>query len=38
MRLGRTDAAAAAYGEAIALSANDAERRFLARRRASLLP
>lgn len=38
MRLGRSAEAAAAYGEAIALTANDAERRFLARRRASLLP
>ena len=36
-RLGRQTEAAAAYDEAIALTANDTERRFLARRRASLL-
>jgi RNA polymerase sigma-70 factor, ECF subfamily len=35
-RLGRSAAAAAAYSEAIALTANDAERRFLTRRRAAL--
>jgi RNA polymerase sigma-70 factor, ECF subfamily len=36
-RLGRSEDAAAAYAEAIALTANDTERRFLTRRRASLL-
>jgi RNA polymerase sigma-70 factor, ECF subfamily len=36
-RLGRSADAAAAYADAIALTANDTERRFLTRRRASLL-
>lgn len=35
-RLGRTAEAAAAYDTAIALSANDAERNYLARRRSQL--
>ncbi|MGY1743889.1 hypothetical protein [Blastococcus sp. SYSU D00695] len=35
-RLGRPGEAAAAYGEALALTANPVERRFLARRRAEL--
>ncbi|TDC22785.1 RNA polymerase sigma factor [Kribbella albertanoniae] len=35
-RLGRTSAAADAYGEAVALTTNEAERRFLGRRRAAL--
>ena len=35
-RLGRTDEAAAAYGEALALTGNAAEREFLQRRRAAL--
>ncbi|WP_328992287.1 sigma-70 family RNA polymerase sigma factor [Kribbella sp. NBC_01245] len=37
-RLGRAEEAAAAYQEAIDLTANEAERRFLLRRRASLSP
>jgi len=35
-RLGRTTEAAAAYGEALALAGNEAERRFLRRRLAEL--
>ncbi|GAA0924015.1 RNA polymerase sigma factor [Kribbella koreensis] len=37
-RLDRADEAIAAYDEAIALTANDTERRFLTRRRAALQP
>ncbi|MET7283105.1 sigma-70 family RNA polymerase sigma factor [Kribbella sp. NPDC005582] len=36
-RLGRSKAAAEAYGEAVALTTNEAERRFLNRRRAELV-
>ena len=35
-RLGRTDEAAGAYGDALALTTNATEQRYLARRRAEL--
>jgi RNA polymerase sigma-70 factor, ECF subfamily len=37
-RVGRTDEAAAAYREAIALASNEPERRFLSRRLAEVEP